>query len=69
MIAFWITQFVFQNLTQERDLLTVKMYPKKQKSTIKKVHFWVGNIVYHTPWYISVISYTKRMVPVYDFYL
>jgi hypothetical protein len=50
------------------EVLTVKMYPKKKKYD-KKSPFWVGNIAYHTPWYFSVISYTKRMVPVYDFNL
>ena len=66
MIAFWITQYFFSskfNTGTWLEVLTVKMYPKK-----KKVHVGL-EIAYHTPRSFSVISYTKRMVPVYDFYL
>ena len=70
MIAFWITQFFSSkfNTGTWLEVLTVKMYPKKEKSTIKKDHFGL-EIAYHTPWYFLVISYTKRMVSVYNFYL
>ena len=66
MIVFWITQFFFQNLTQERDCINCQNVPKEKKSTIKNFGL---EIAYHTPWYFSVISYTKRMISVYDFYL
>jgi hypothetical protein len=36
------------------EVLTVKMYPKKKKSNIKKGHFGL-EIAYHTPWYFSVV--------------
>jgi hypothetical protein len=61
MIGFWITQFFLQNLTQKCDLevLTVKMYPKKKKKSILGWKYSVSHSLMN-----SVISYTKRMVPV-----
>jgi hypothetical protein len=46
MIVFWITQFFFQNLTQERDCINCQNVPKEKKSTIKNFGL---EIAYHTP--------------------
>jgi hypothetical protein len=50
MIAFWITQFFSQNLTQERDLkYKLSKCTQRKKKYDQKSAFWVGNSVLHSP--------------------